>query len=237
MNNKAVLIHIPKTAGSTLRAVLGYAIGSVHGPSRRLIGIDEPQVGLPYFEGLAASAKGRITELFVDGLHVMSGHFRYRDIVPVLAQERHQVSLITFLRDPIRRTLSDYLYSTSTTHPGHVAFREAYPTLEAYAHNTGEMNKQVDFLRPFEDAPLDLTIDNALQNIDFIGLTERFETDAAQLLDALQAPYVQLQAENVSRDLDRAAEAYKIHHAMLQDILSPDIALYDAVARHRRFPC
>jgi len=234
MNGKVVLIHVPKTAGSSLRAVLAHALGSVHGSSRRLIGVDGPQEGLPYFEGLAASAARRLPELFEDGLQVISGHFRYRDIVPLLGQRRNKVSVITFLRDPVRRTLSDYYYSSSDRHPGSDAFRTAYPTLEAYTRNSGEMNKQVDYLRPFENAPLDLTIANALQNIDFIGLTERFDVDAGQLLDALHAPYLPQSAQNVSADRNPADEAYERHRALLEEILAPDIALYDAVARHRR---
>ncbi|MCC5974352.1 MAG: sulfotransferase family 2 domain-containing protein [Rubellimicrobium sp.] len=236
MNVKVVLIHIPKTAGSTLRATLAQALFHEGGINRKLIGIDEIQPGKPYFDGLAEAAAQRLPELFADGLQVMSGHFRYRDILPVLGAERHRIRLITFLRDPIRRALSDYVYSSSPIHPGHSSFRKSYPTFEAYARNPGEMNKQVDYLRPFEDAPLALTIDNALKNIDFVGLTEHFDSDARQLLEALGARYERQAPENRSPDSRGLEAAMEAHRSMLEEILAPEIALYDAVARQRRIP-
>ena len=166
----------------------------------------------------------------------MSGHYRYREITSILGDRRRDVCLGTFLRDPIRRTLSDYFYSISERHPDRDVFLARYPTFESYARNPGEMNKQTDFLKPFEGAPLDLTIENALRNLDFIGLTERFESDVDQLFAALGAARGELGIENVNLNKDKAAEAYVAHHDMLQEVLAPDIALYDAVVSRRRFP-
>lgn len=236
MHDKVVLIHIPKTAGSSLRAVLAYAMGNVHGNAHQLIGIDSPEDGMPYFEGLASKSARALPGLFHDGLQVMSGHYRYRDIAPVLGEMRNQVTLVSFLREPIRRTLSDYFYSTSERHTGHDAIQKAYPTFEDYTRNTGEMNKQFDYLRPFDGAPLDITIENALHNLDFLGLTENFESDVSQFLDALQAKSDQQFAENINPNREELENAYDTYHEMLQEILAPDIALYQAVVEQRRFP-
>ena len=43
MHDKIVLIHIPKTAGSSLRSVLGYALGQVHGGIHDVIAIQSGQ--------------------------------------------------------------------------------------------------------------------------------------------------------------------------------------------------
>lgn len=236
MHDKIVLIHIPKTAGSSLRSVLGYALGQVHGGAQPVIGIDTVPSELPYFDGLAQAASHALPDLFHDGLQVMSGHFRYRDIVPVLKGCRDEVSLITFLRDPVKRTISDYLYSMSDRHSGRAIFAETYPTFEDYIQNTGEMNKQVDYLRPFENAPLEVTIDSALHNLDFIGLTEHYDNDLAQLQAGLGTSVAPLEAENVNPNRAQASDAFEKYSDRLREILAPDIALYNAVVERRRFP-
>lgn len=127
MQTKFVLVHIPKTAGSTLRANLAWSLGLAHNHTTDIIGIDTPKPGMGYFDGLAAAAKARLPDLMAEDMQVMSGHYRYRDIAPCIADVRAQVSLVTFLRDPVRRTVSDYVYSTSDRHSGQAAFLAAYP--------------------------------------------------------------------------------------------------------------
>lgn len=234
MHNKVIVIHIPKTAGSSLRANLSLAKSSISEGASDLVGIDWPIANLPYFEGLAKHAEQRLPELLSSSFQFMSGHYRYRDIVPVLGALRHQVSLVTFLRDPIKRTISDYLYSSSPRHKGRDAFVADYPTLEAYCKNTGEMNKQFDYMRPFTNAPLDVTIENARRNIDFVGRTEQFDQDYTILVDALGIPDVRRETQNVSPRQDMARDAFETYSDMLHDLLSDDIALCDALSKDAR---
>lgn len=219
-----------------MRAEFSPAMREEHGTHKRVLGVDKVQPGAPHFQALSDAARAMLPQLFEPGLRVMSGHYRYREIAPLLGACRDQVCLATVLRDPIRRTLSDYFYSISERHNRRDEFLAMYPTFESYTRNAGEMNKQVDFLRPFDGAPLELTIENALCNLDFIGLTERFESDVTQLFDALGAKRGPSRVENVNQDRERAAEAYERYHDLLQDILAPDIALYDALASRRSFP-
>ena len=234
MRNKVIVIHIPKTAGSSLRANLSLAKCTIHEDDRVVIGIDWPIASLPYFEGLAQHARQRLPELFLPGFQVMSGHFRYRDIVPVLGALRPQISLVTFLRDPIKRTISDYIYSSSPRHEGRDAFVADYPSFEAYCKNTGEMNKQFDYLRPFTSAPLDVTIENVRRNIDFIGRTEQFDQDYSKLVDVLGIPDLTAEAENISAHQDLARDTFEKYSDMLHDILSDEIALCDALSEDAR---
>jgi hypothetical protein len=234
MHNKVIVIHIPKTAGSSLRANLSLAKRSICEEASDLVGIDWPIANLPYFEGLALHAEQRLPELLSPSFQVMSGHFRYRDIVPVLGALRPQVSLVTFLRDPIKRTISDYIYSSSPRHEGRDAFVADYPTLEAYCKNTGEMNKQFDYMRPFTNAPLDVTIENARRNIDFVGRTEQFDQDYTILVDALGIPDLRTEFKNVSPRQDLARDTFEKYSDMLHDLLSDDIALCHALSEGAR---
>ncbi|MEP3347646.1 MAG: sulfotransferase family 2 domain-containing protein [Litoreibacter sp.] len=234
MYNKVIVIHIPKTAGSSLQANLSWARGAIHGNDKGTISIDFPIANLPYFEGLARHAEQRLPELLSPGFQVMNGHFRYRDIAPVLGALRPQVSLVTFLRDPIKRTISDYLYSSSPRHKGRDAFVASYPSFESYCKNTGEMNKQFDYMRPFTNAPLDVTIESARRNIDFIGRTEQFDQDYTVLVDALGVPDLRTESQNVSPRQDAARDTFEKYSDMLHDILSDDIALCDALSEDAR---
>lgn len=236
MREALVNIHIPKTAGSSLRSLLSDAVKPTQQESLPVIGIDQPDPGMPYFQGLAAHAKRALPQVFQPGVHMLSGHFRYRDIIPVLAERRAQVLLITTLRDPIKRTISDYCYSISAVHDGHEAFTQAYPTFEHYTQNIGEMNKQFDFLKPFANAPLDVTIEHTLDHLDFVGLTERFESDVGQLFDGLGLRRLPQHITNTSPNREQAEHVFSTYHDMLREILAPDIMLYEALAEKRRFP-
>jgi hypothetical protein len=235
MADRLVLIHIPKTAGTMLRGVVVDVYGRQLHLSQPVIGIDEPAAGMEYFAGLAATAATRLHELFAADKRLLSGHFRYRDICPVLGGQRAKVTLLTYLREPLRRTLSDYFYSTSSLHPGRDDFLRQYPTLEDYVRNPGQMNKQLDYLKPHDQALLDETIDSALENLDFIGLTESFDDDTRHLVSSLGASYAPMAPSNVGPRQDEAEEALHVHRGMLEDVLAPEIALYSALARNRKF--
>lgn len=219
-----------------MRNVLGYVLGAHHSSTHKVIDVDPNDGASDYFGGLRMAAEQALPQVFEEGMQVMSGHYRYRDITPVLGERRNSVSLVTFLRDPVRRTLSDYYYTLSDKHPDHEALARKFPTFEHYVRQAGEMNKQIDFLQPFESAPLDVTIESALHNLDFIGITESFESDAEQLARSLGASVGAKPAQNVNANRVQAEDAHRKYRDMLEDVLAPEIALYNALSKRRRFP-
>ncbi|TCL09053.1 sulfotransferase family protein [Shimia isoporae] len=230
MQNKVILVHIPKTAGSSLRSALAFALGNLPKLDAGIIGVDRGVEGLPYFEGLAEAARASLPRLFADGLQIMSGHFRYRDIVPVLAGRQSEVSLVTFLRDPVKRTVSDYLYSCSEKHPGHLAFQAEYPTLGDYVKSPGQMNKQFDYLRPREGASVEETAEAALKAFDFIGMTERFDDDLKTLLPQLSLGPVPPTRENVAGNTAQSQQVMTQYGELLREALAPEMAMYSAIS-------
>ncbi|MGJ8572796.1 MAG: sulfotransferase family 2 domain-containing protein [Hoeflea sp.] len=233
MPTKFVNIHIPKTAGTTLRSHLGWVLGSVSEGRSQVIGIDQGVDGLEYFEGLREAFALRFPEITSDGMQVISGHYRYRDIADVIAPLRDQLTVVSFVRDPITRTLSDYFYSISDRHSAPEAFVARYPTFEDYLRNEGEMNKQLDYLRPHDGASVEETIECLSSNLDFIGVTEQFDADFAEIMAAAGLDFERLQRSNVNPDRDAMLEARERHMDQLNEALRLEYQIYDAIRKHR----
>jgi len=236
VHQKIVVIHIPKTAGSSLRRQLAWSMGAIHAGKHRILGGDKPVSGDGHFDGLRQKAEQMLPGLLNDGMQVMSGHYRYRDITPVLAPLRDQVTLVTFVRDPIWRTVSDYFYCISQTHTSQAEFLANYPTFDSYLSTPGEMNKQLDYLRPHPEASVAETIDSALENLDFIGMTENFNADFLALMQATGLPSKLQDPWNVNPNRDEITAAYETFQDRMRDILAPDVAFHEAIVARRRLP-
>lgn len=234
LKNKFVNVHIPKTAGSTFRKNMAWSLGpEVQDKAGKVLGIDQPKEGLEYFEGLSAAFADRLPELFQDGLQVISGHYRYRDIADLIAPIRDEISLVTFVRDPIWRTLSDYFYCISDRHDTPEAFLVCYPTLGDYLKNEGEMHKQLEYLRPAQGASVVETMESVISNFDFIGVTERFDADFADLMTSAGLEYKQTGRENVNPNPGEALEAYQTHKDQMNGVLKYEIDFYNAILEYR----
>ncbi len=234
MKHKFVNIHIPKTAGSTFRHHLSRSLGLATQHQTRVIGIDGPTPDMDHFLGMRDAFGKRFPKINQDGMQVVTGHYRYRDIADLLAPIRSEITLVTFVRDPIWRTLSDYFYSISERHKGRQAFLATYPTFEDYMEVPGQMNKQNDFLCPRDDASVAETIQSVLEGFDFIGLTEQFDDDYALLMGRAGLPYEKLAAENINPDRQKMHAAYDRYKDQLGEILHDEYALYDAIRHHRQ---
>lgn len=236
LNNKFINIHIPKTAGSTFRTNLAYAMGIVHRGKHHLIGVDRGHDHKRYFDGLKGAFKDQLPGILNEGIQVMSGHYRYRDVVKALTPIRGQVSLVTFVRDPAWRMISDYYYSISDRHNASDVFIATYPRFDDYLQNQGQLNKQLDYLCPFEGASVEETIENALFNLDFIGVTENFESDFETLMTAASVEFEIQSPENVNPDRDQMHDAHNKYQDQLRSLLMHEYELYDAILKHRNLP-
>ncbi len=233
MKPHLVNVHIPKSAGTALRANLAEILPTTkHSDKKSIISVD-PIPDMPYHDGLRKDFAARFPKLFDQDCRMISGHVIFRNVVDVISPSRERVSVITFLRDPIWRTISDYYYCISAAHIQMAAFVSNYPTFEHYMSNPGEMNKMTDFLCLEPEASAQDKLRDILRAFDFIGITENFSHDLAFIAHSLgRAPNTEIKA-NINLNKGEMHRAYEKYSPILRSVLHEDFALYHGVLKHR----
>lgn len=159
-----VSVHIPKTAGMSLRADLAHVFGE------RLFAdyADWPESTAP--ESVAHNERNRAAMLAdadaigerYDAIH---GHFlarKYAGVFPVTA-------LVTMVRDPYQHAISTYEHATrdsASAHPDHRAFKEAQMTI-------------VELVDAFPNHQALYLGGVPLEDFAMIGVTEQYERSIA----------------------------------------------------------
>lgn len=216
-----VNVHIPKTAGSTLRHQI-----VKHVPIYR---VDPVATFDDYYKDLATRLAGVIGAVATsrDTLFA-SGHYRFRDARTVLAPIKDQSFMVAFIRDPVKRFLSDYYYSISDTNLTHAAMRQQYPTVEHYIRAPGQSGKQLEYLRPWEGASVGETFDALKADCALVGVAEDYEAHADYLFDAFDLPArPRNEKRNVGTDQEGMAAAYARFHDAVAEAHRYEIDLYN----------
>lgn len=196
-----VFVHIPKTAGSTLNAVMdaNYAadqIAQVDSPVRESVG------------HLCALDPGQQAQL-----RVVRGH----GTMNLHRSWGNPCVYITLLRDPVDRVVSQYYFlKASQSHPLGTQLRDESIGIEQYVE--GEMNLQIDNgqVRALsamgngvgEDVAFgdcrDAMLDTATRAIDndfyFVGLQEAFEASLERLSALMSWTLLDVDRKKVTRD-------------------------------------
>jgi len=229
-----VFVHVPKTAGMTLRALFRRMYGSEAVYTAR-----NPEGGLADPEPLVQMPESELS--------------RYRAVVGHLQFGIHElidrpVRYVTFLREPIDRTLSDYYY-LRRTHSASASVRR-YEMAE-YLRRGELANLQTRLIggtlaeraKPADEADLARAKERIDQCFDAVGVIERFDESVLLMGEALGWRFFFHRPENVGArpDVDTVDPE---HRAIIEEINRLDIELYqharrrvDSViaARGRRF--
>jgi hypothetical protein len=211
MNGDLVFVHIPKTAGTAFRQALKAA--TPHYVHLADYGRHQP-VTSPEIKA-SRYGKPRREELhFRDMLPtekpvLVSGH------IPAALYARNfaESSFITFLRDPIARTLSEYKHF--------VRLKDFTGSLTEFLQRPGQRNKQSNFLKNVD-----------LSSFLFIGLAETYADDLSAF-----AKLTQLKLKNLSLNAapkDQLIELSPADRQLLEDVNADDLALYERVKALRR---
>jgi hypothetical protein len=177
-----IFVHVPKTAGSTLRRILrrqyGDRVFTVHGTT--------PAQSMEQFRLLAQDRRDRV--------RVFQGHmaFGLHEVLPTSA------TYVTFLRDPVERIVSHYLYVRRTpSAPLHRDVVSEGLSLEDYVRrsrmaplvNNGQTRllggSVMEDSRPATEAMLLAAKRNLARHFLLAGLTDRFDETVILLRRAL----------------------------------------------------
>ncbi len=160
--------HIPKTAGSSLSAELEDNLG----PYLNVLP-DYDDERKPFNERLDEAVSIALDDLAAMKFRSASGHVRPRHVSAILAASE-SARVFTYLRNPLKRCISEYAYNCSTAHPPHEAFKAQFPTFERFALDPAEANKMSRFLLPRWDMQLGDALSFLNEHYVMIGLQERY---------------------------------------------------------------
>lgn len=189
-------LHIPKTAGRTLEAILG----RFYAADVTFDAYGDTSQAVDRLRSLPAQARRR--------LRLIKGHYAF-GLHKCLPQS---ATYITFLRDPIERVISHYYYVLrDRTHPLHTKVKARGMNLQEYVaggHSLELDNGQVRLLSGQERqhafgccSPrlLDLAKQNIERHFALVGIVERFDESLVLLQHRFKWGDVDYERRNVTK--------------------------------------
>lgn len=196
-----------------------------------MVGVDSgANTGEGYYDRLRAIAEPVFANLSEDFVQFVSGHYRYRDVAELIAPMRERIILTSVLRDPIDRVLSDYLYSISDAHAAKAAFTKQYPNFGEYLNDSGQLNKQLEYLRLHENEPVQDTLETIREAFDFVAITERFDADFENFVKRLGFRTPEASRHNEGQNKAQADELRETYADQLAELLAPEYELYNGLS-------
>lgn len=193
-----ISIHIPKTAGTSFRNILKRVYGEesvvrfdiLNEPTR--IMLENKQLNRPK---LARNIK------------VLHGHFNYKDLVHYVEIKKN-VPIITWLRDPVERVISNYFYlakrlkeELQEEEKGLNILAKMQKSLIEYARLEMNRNRMSKFLEGI-----------SLDQMKFVGIQEYFNEDLDYFAQLFDIDDIKSLEQNVT------GEKHKVSDEILQDI-------------------
>ncbi len=168
-----LFLHIPKTAGSSFGSELARYLRP-----KQNIEIDYSRIAQLQVEGdpfrflMREAVQEFIANTRVDPHRLAMGHLVSSDARMISSQVEH-VKLVSMLRHPVDRFVSDFRYQRTPGHPLFRDFIEKFPTIEDYL-DSGETDNLM--ARTLCEGPLDVRelIDHIERNFSFVGFQEDY---------------------------------------------------------------
>lgn len=216
-NIELVSLHIPKTAGTSFRNILKNCYGE-----ESVVRFDIRGKKKKVFIENEEFLKKRISS----NIKVIHGHFQYQDLMELINLNEN-AKLITWVRHPVQRVLSNYFYlqerlreELDEESKGLNILSKMQKSLIEYARYEINRNRMSKFLHGAD-----------LETFDFIGITEHFNEDIFQLAEILgiEKPELLKQNKTIIKD--------KVEPGVLEEIAqlnSRDMDLYQRALEFRQ---
>src|SRR5437588_8017732 len=163
-----IFIHIPKTAGSSFASELS----DLRRPYRN-IHVDYEDKTTPHDLKLERAVDQFIQDNHTAQFRACSGHIGMRHVLRI-REAIPRARVISFLRNPIERVISDFRYACTPVHPPYKDFIKQFPTIESYVDSPASQNKMFKFLAPDADTRMAHLFEFLDDSVSFVGLTEMY---------------------------------------------------------------
>lgn len=204
-------VHIPKTAGTSFRNALKERYGD---RLALFYGKDDPATH-PLLKVARRDLGSRVTALQDAGIEVLHGHYTLDVVAAQITDPSSEI--ITWLRDPIDRVVSHYSFikERRTNWDYDKEIKTGAVTIAQFAEKPSVRNIAERYLAGV-----------ALDQLAFVGITERFELGLA-LLFGEAAPHLRRRYNAI----DERVAITEAERAQLCALNAADLALYAEAAR------
>ena len=177
-----IYIHIPKTGGTSVLDLFknNFQEDEICEVKRNI-----------FKKNPTLSPADLILHSITPATKILHGHFTYNELAPIL-HWHPGVKIITFLRDPVERVISNYHYFKTRLLNGKVPeFQQnrIEETLTEYVRRPLAQNRMCHFLNG-----------TTIENLYFVGLLEFFESDLHKLFDSLNLKINSIPKININKD-------------------------------------
>ena len=207
MRSPLVFVHIPKTAGTSFRVAMEKVLGasSVCRDYGASSGVTSEIVKQWFYDSRDLWSFKRDFE--ARRYKLLAGHFHVNRYAALYGMG----AVITFLRDPVRRIVSEYRHSVI-----HNGYTECF---ETYYRSPENINRQLQLMSGLP-----------WPAIGFIGLTERYE-ESLEIFNKKFGLGVPLLEENLGCDSVESHSGLSVdQQAELRRLNAEDYRFYDRVA-------
>ena len=222
-----LFVHVPKTAGSSLSVEFSSELKPYY--NLHIEHTDRSRSAKERFdEKVAAFIEQSRTRTFRSA----SGHI-WQQHAQAIRKAIPGTRMVTLLREPAARVLSDYNYQRSPMHPLHEEVIARTPDFMSFAEQPGPRNRMARHLVPLamiRQERLEEAVEHVRRTFAFIGLQERYDL-YFRLLTLLTTGRIKEPGDK--KRVNEAKEVSALSDeqlARVRELNRVDFAIYDAVA-------
>lgn len=173
-------LHIPKTAGSSFSTEMTKRIAPY-----RNVEVNYNDLSLDFDAKLSNAVDIFVAEMQLTKFRAASGHVPW-ELIEKIKGADPSTRVLSFLRSPVDRVISEYRYQLTPMHPQHRAFERQFPSIETYVEHELGRNQMTRFLFGNHREPsCDELVDHIRSNFTLVGLVEMYPLSFTSMFTAI----------------------------------------------------